>query len=108
MFDPTSDSGLFSDVRQDFLFACCLHGLVMESNIESLLGETPMQTLPSSGRHEKDQLVSQFLTEPDRIETYVGELEDMNGNVGAIAMAISEVWVAVKRLQSRAKYLRLF
>jgi mediator of RNA polymerase II transcription subunit 5 len=98
MFDPTSDSGLFSDVRQDFLFACCLHGLVMESNIESLLGETPMQTLPSGGRYEKNQLVSQFLTEPDKIETYIGELEDMNGNVGAIAMAISEVCCNVEDL----------
>ncbi|KAI9848198.1 MAG: mediator complex subunit [Sclerophora amabilis] len=91
MFDPSSETTMFSDVRQDFLFACCLHDLIAEASIERLLGEVPMQTLPQGGRYQKDELVSQCTMDPDRVEGLLAELEGIDGNVGAVADAITEV-----------------
>lgn len=92
MFDESSSGNMFSDsVRQDFCFACCLHGLIAEESIERLLGEIPMQTLPAGGRYTKDDLVEQCLSDHERAETLLEELEHMDGNVGAVSQAITEV-----------------
>ena len=90
-FDPLSITGILSDARQEFLFACALHGLILESSIESILGDVPMQSLPESGKYVKDELVSQCTTNPARIKELVGELENMEGNSGEIAAALVEV-----------------
>ncbi|KAI9852775.1 MAG: mediator complex subunit [Vezdaea acicularis] len=90
MFDLT-DSNIIPDTRQDFLFACCLHGLVAESSIEQLLGEEPMQTLPSVGRYTEKELLNRCLVEPGKLESLVGELEDTTGNSGAIANTVTQV-----------------
>lgn len=83
---------MFSDsVRQDFCFACCLHGLIEESSIETLLGDIPMQSLPTGGRYVKEDLVQQCLSDPRRAEGLIDELEHMDGNVGAVSQAITEV-----------------
>ncbi len=91
MFDGLSDSGMLSDVRQEFLFACALHDLIAEESIEHLLGGTPMQTLPAGGRYVKDDLVTQCSMNPERLEELVGELERLEGNAGAISSAVVEV-----------------
>lgn len=95
MFDESSSANnMFSDsVRQDFCFACCLHGLIQESSIEELLGDIPMQSLPAGGRYIKDDLVQQCLSDPERAEVLIGELENMDGNVGAVSQAITEVCI---------------
>lgn len=90
MFDESNN--LFSDsVRQDFCFACCLHDLIPESSIEELLGDVPMQSLPAGGRYHKEDLVQQYVSDPERTEGLVDELEHMDGNVGAVSLAIAEV-----------------
>lgn len=93
MFEETSnDSDLLSNsVRQDFCFACCLHSLIPEENLPRLLGEVPMQNLPEAGRHVKEDLVQQCISDPEQAETLLGELERMDGNVGAASQAITEV-----------------
>lgn len=92
MFDESSHGNTFSDsVRQDFCFACCLHGLIAEDSIERLLGEIPMQTLPAGGRYSKEDLVQQCLSDPERTESLIEELEHMDGNMGAVSQAITEV-----------------
>lgn len=93
MFEETSnENDLFSgSVRQDFCFACCLHNLIPEENIPRLLGEIPMQNLPAAGRYVKEDLVQQCLSDPEQAETLLGELERMDGNVGAASQAITEV-----------------
>ncbi|TVY53481.1 Mediator of RNA polymerase II transcription subunit, partial [Lachnellula suecica] len=92
MFDESSNGNMFSDsVRQDFCFACCLHGLIAESSIETLLGDVPMQSLPANGRYVKEDLVQQCLSDPERAEGLIDELEHMDGNVGAVSQAITEV-----------------
>ncbi|KAI9658537.1 MAG: mediator complex subunit [Trizodia sp. TS-e1964] len=91
-FDNLNDGGVFTfDVRQEFLFGCCLHELIPESSIEILLGEIPMQTLPAVGKYIKEQLVLQCQTDPERIEGLLGEIDGMTGNAGAVAGAITEV-----------------
>ena len=91
--DPLSSQSfdMLSETRQDFLFACALHELVPEPSIEDILGDVPMQSLPASGRYSKDALVSQCMTDPSNIDRYVTELENTDGNSGAIAGAIVEM-----------------
>lgn len=84
-------SSVLSDARQEFLFACANHRLIPESSIERLLGENPMQTLPVGGPYQKDDLVSQISTNPERADQLIGEIESMEGNAGAIVGAITEV-----------------
>lgn len=93
LFDEsTSNNNMFSDsVRQDFCFSCCLHGLIPESSIETLLGDVPMQSLPTGGRYIKENLVEQYFSDPGQAEQLIDELEHMNGNVGAVSQAITEV-----------------
>ncbi|PBP18258.1 mediator complex subunit Med5 [Diplocarpon rosae] len=105
MFDETSNGNMFSDsVRQDFCFACCLHGLIEESSIEQLLGDIPMQSLPAGGRYVKDELVQQCLSDPERAEGLIDELQNMDGNVGAVSQAITEV---IARLCSNKETMSL-
>ncbi|MCJ1467584.1 mediator complex subunit [Pseudocyphellaria aurata] len=91
MFDPLGTSSMLSDARQEFLFACALHQLIPEASIENLLGDIPMQSLPASGRYVKNDLVAQCSANPTKIEEFIGELENMEGNAGEIAAALLEV-----------------
>ncbi|KAI1391543.1 Med5-domain-containing protein [Hypoxylon trugodes] len=92
MFDDTHNSNTFTDsVRQDFCFACCLHGLIPESSIEGLLGEITYQTLPQAGRYVKEQLVEECMGDPERITRLIGEMDNMDGNVGAVCEALAMV-----------------
>jgi mediator of RNA polymerase II transcription subunit 5 len=84
-------SSILSDARQEFLFACASHKLIQESSIEQLLGENPMQTLPSGGPYVKDDIVSQINNNHERAEQLIGEIESMEGNAGAIVGAVVEV-----------------
>ncbi|KAJ5745445.1 hypothetical protein N7520_010627 [Penicillium odoratum] len=90
MFSMQGNS-ILSDARTEFLFACASHRLIPESSIERLLGENPMQTLPVGGPYQKDDLISQINSHPDRADQLIGEIESMEGNAGAIVGAITEV-----------------
>ena len=79
------------DIRQEFLFALALHGLIEEAAIQGILGELPMMTLPASGRYNNEDLVSQCHHDPDRVERLLEEIESLEGNAGAIALAVVEV-----------------
>lgn len=91
MFDPLGRNSLLSEARQEFLFACALHQLIPERSIEEILEDVPMQSLPAGGRYVKDDLVQQYTSNPAKIEEYVSELENMEGNAGEIAAAITEI-----------------
>lgn len=91
MFDMLGKTGMLSEARQEFLFACALHQLIPETSIEGLLGDVPMQSLPASGRYVRSELVTQCTTNPSKIEELIGELENMEGNAGEIAGALIEV-----------------
>ncbi|GJC93840.1 mediator complex subunit Med5 [Colletotrichum higginsianum] len=85
MFDETRSNNPFTDsVREEFCWACCLHGLVRESSIETLLGETPYQSLPAGGRYLKENLVAECLADPERMQALIGELDNKDGNAGAV------------------------
>lgn len=91
-FDLLQGNASLADVRQDFLFACALHKLIPESRIEAILGENPMQTLTPESRYIKEDLVGQITANAERAEQLIGEIEQMEGNVGAIVHAIAEVF----------------
>lgn len=92
MFDMTNTNSSFHDsVRQDFCFSCQLHGLLSPAATENLLGDITYQSLPDEGRYVKENLVQSCLQDVDRTQKLIGELDNMNGNVGAAAQAIVEV-----------------
>ncbi|KAK4147148.1 mediator of RNA polymerase II transcription subunit 5 [Dichotomopilus funicola] len=86
-----ANSSFHDSVRQDFCFSCQLHGLLSQQAIESLLGDITYQSLPDEGRYVKESLVQACLQDVDRTQKLIGELDNMNGNVGAAAQAIIEV-----------------
>lgn len=93
MFDLSNDNrdSVTENVRADFCFACCLHGLISEDSINSLIGDMHYQTLPAGGRYNKDTLVAECMTDPERVQKLIGEMENYDGNVGAACRAVTEV-----------------
>ena len=79
-----------SDVRQDFLNACLLHGLLPTNAIERLLGEAPMQGPPET-KYAKNVLLSQCKVNFEKVNALIDELENLDGNAGAIVTAVTEV-----------------
>ncbi|KAB5563076.1 mediator complex subunit Med5 [Coniochaeta sp. 2T2.1] len=94
MFDISSAHNTFTEnVRQDFFYACLLHGLVSESSREKILGDITFQSLPGGGRYQKDVLVQECLQNPERMKELIGEIDAMEGNAGAVCQALAEVLV---------------
>ena len=91
MFDTTRGNSTLSEVRPEFLFACALHQLIPEDSIERLLGEMPMQTLPSGGRLLKNDVADQITANPEKADQLLTRMENMDGNAGAIAKAFTDV-----------------
>ncbi|KAH7033246.1 mediator complex, subunit Med5 [Microdochium trichocladiopsis] len=93
MFDLSNDNrdSVTENVRADFCFACCLHGLISEDSINSLIGDMHYQTLPAGGRYVKEALVAECMTDPERVQKLIGEMENYDGNVGAACQAVTEV-----------------
>ncbi|ELQ36809.1 mediator of RNA polymerase II transcription subunit 5 [Pyricularia oryzae Y34] len=85
-----SGNTLTEGTREDFLFACCLHGLIPETQIEPILNETCYNSLPTEGRLVKEALVQECLADPERTVQLVKDIEKCNGNVGAICVALTE------------------
>lgn len=88
--DMMGNNNSLSDVRQDFLNSCALHGLIPATTVERLLGETPMQGPPET-KFDKKQLLDQCKNNFDKVGTYIDELENLDGNAGAIVGAVTEV-----------------
>ncbi|KAI1155687.1 mediator of RNA polymerase II transcription subunit 5 [Nemania diffusa] len=92
MFDVMNNNNTFTDsVRQEFCFACCLHGLIPESSLVSFLGDITYQSLPQDGRQAKETLVERCIADPERIQDLVREIDNMDGNVGAVCQALIEM-----------------
>lgn len=88
--DMLGSNSSLADVRQDFLNACALHGLIPANTVERLLGEAPMQG-PPSARYNKQDLLKQFKDNFDKVTLYVEELENLEGNAGAVVLAVTDV-----------------
>lgn len=88
--DMMGSNSALANVRQDFLNACALHGLIPATTIERLLGETPMQGPPDT-KYGKKELLDQCKNNFDKANTYIDELDNLDGNAGAIVEAITEV-----------------
>lgn len=85
-------NGIVQDVREEFLFSCVLHSLLRSDNVQSLLGESLLSSPPDpSSRYTKEVLVDQCGSDSDRAIQLVDELEKLDGNGGAISLAIAEV-----------------
>ena len=106
-FEPFSDSSntspdmMFGDItidlRQDFLFACALHGVIGEQEIQGILGELPMSAMPSSGRYDYRMIMSECNVDPSRVDRLLEETEGVEGNSGAVVAALFEASKASPR-----------
>ena len=93
--DIMGGTNSLSDVRQDFLNACALHGHITTTTVERLLGEPPIQGPPAL-RYEKKALLDQCKNNFDKANTYIDEMENLDGNAGAIAGAVTEVRIHLR------------
>lgn len=100
LFDPyshntsTNPDMLFNtlvDLRQEFLFACALHGVVGEEDIQGIIGELPLGALPVAGKYDVGDLMNQCAMDPDRVERLLEEIEGVEGNSGAVVRTVVEV-----------------
>ncbi|KAF2709359.1 Med5-domain-containing protein [Pleomassaria siparia CBS 279.74] len=87
--DIMGGNNSLSDVRQDFLNACLLHGLLPANAIERLLGEAPMVGPPET-RYNKKYLLNQCKDNFDKVNMLIEELDNLDGNVGAVVGAVTE------------------
>lgn len=88
--DMLGNNSSLADVRQDFLNACALHNLIQANTVERLLGEAPVQGPPAT-KYLRQDLLKQCKDNFDRIITYIEELENLDGNAGAIVAALADV-----------------
>jgi mediator of RNA polymerase II transcription subunit 5 len=88
--DIMGGNNSLSDVRQDFLNACALHNLIPVNVIEGILGETPIQGPPET-KYVKGDLLKQCKENFERVTLLIDELDNLNGNGGAIVAALTEV-----------------
>lgn len=93
-----------SDVRQDFLNACALHGLIPASAVAGLLGETPMQGPPETRYNRKD-LLNQCKQNNEKVIMLIEEIENLDGNAGAIVGALTDVRILLKVIEVLANVL---
>lgn len=92
MFDESRSNNPYTEsVREEFCTACALHGLVQREHVERILGETSMSYEPSLQKSSKDKLVQDCLADTDKVQSLIREIEKMDGNVGAVCLAIVEV-----------------
>lgn len=97
LFDPythTSSSHpdmLLIDLRQEFLFACALHHVISENEIQVILGELPLGALPNHGRYDAQDLLGQCAMDPGRVYRLLEEVENVDGNAGPVCVALFEV-----------------
>ncbi|KAK6334336.1 mediator complex subunit, variant 2 [Orbilia blumenaviensis] len=90
--DPSLDNmlDLSSDVKQEFLFACALHRIIEESSVEIILGDVPLQTM-AKRRYTQEELVAECMVDADRVERLISEIEELDGNSGAIVGAVVDM-----------------
>ncbi|UNI19114.1 mediator complex subunit [Purpureocillium takamizusanense] len=92
MFDESRSNNPYTEsVREEFCTACALHGLVQREHVERILGETSMSYEPSLEKLSKDKLVQDCLSDSEKIQSLVRELDKMDGNVGAMCQALVEI-----------------
>ncbi|PHH81203.1 hypothetical protein CDD80_38 [Ophiocordyceps camponoti-rufipedis] len=92
MFDESRSNNPYTEsVREEFCTACALHGLVQREHLERILGETSMSYEPSLEKYSKDKLVQSCLSDPEKIQGLVREIDKMDGNVGAVCQALVEL-----------------
>jgi mediator of RNA polymerase II transcription subunit 5 len=63
---------------------------VQRENVESILGELSMSN-DTLEKYSKDKLVASCLSDPEKIQGLVREMDKMDGNVGAVCQALVEV-----------------
>jgi mediator of RNA polymerase II transcription subunit 5 len=92
MFDESRNNNPYTEsVREEFCSACALHGLIEREHVERILGESSMSYEPSQEKYSKEKLVQSCLSDPDKIQALVRDMDKMDGNVGAVCQALVEV-----------------
>lgn len=92
MFDESRNNNPYTEsVREEFCASCVLHGLVQRDHVERILGEISLSDEPSLQKYSKEKLVQDCLSDTEKIQCLIPELDKMDGNVGAVCQALIEV-----------------
>ncbi|KAG8631736.1 hypothetical protein KVT40_000876 [Elsinoe batatas] len=77
------------DVRQEFIQSCQLHQVISESTASAILNGAPLK-LPTGPRPNKQSLLQQLVSNPQKADDLVNELDRMQGDAGTISGALVE------------------
>ncbi|PNP48362.1 hypothetical protein TGAMA5MH_00646 [Trichoderma gamsii] len=92
MFDESRNNNPYTEsVREEFCSACALHGLIEREHVERILGESSMGYEPSQEKYSKEKLVQSCLSDPEKIQALIRDMDKMDGNVGAVCQALVEL-----------------
>ena len=91
MFDESRSNNPYTEsVREEFCTACALHGLILREHVERILGETSMSYDSSLEKASKEKIVEDCLASPHKLPGLLRDMEKMDGNVGAVCLALAE------------------
>ena len=87
-FGSTTD---FLDVRQEFLLACAMHGVIPEESIERLHGQPLARG--SSSRLSKEGIIMSYGNDVHKFSSLLSGTERPDGNAVAFVHAVAHVSV---------------
>lgn len=76
-------------IRQEFLLACAMHGVIPEESIERLHGQQPTQGSPS--RMTKEGIIMSYGNDVHKVPILLSGVERTDGNAVAFVHAIAHV-----------------
>ncbi|CAM1508468.1 Fc.00g053160.m01.CDS01 [Cosmosporella sp. VM-42] len=93
MFDETRSNNPYTEsVREEFCAACVLHGLIQRAQMDTILGDDMTMSYENTlEKLEKEKLVQNCLSDPEKIQGLVRDVDKMDGNVGAVCQALIEL-----------------
>ncbi|KAF4551749.1 Mediator complex subunit Med5-like protein [Elsinoe fawcettii] len=87
--DSAGINEVIRDVRQEFVLSCQLHQIISDGTASAIFNGTPPKP-PGGARPNKQGLLNQLISNPQKADDLVNELDKMHGDAGTISAALVE------------------
>jgi len=92
-----NQDAVLAEARQQFVYACALHGLISQGSIVGLLNGQVLANVPISIKLQKDILVAEHASDSRKLEFLISAMEKLDGNAGIVADSLIEVGCCIMR-----------
>ncbi|PNS20037.1 Mediator of RNA polymerase II transcription subunit 5 [Sphaceloma murrayae] len=90
--DSAGINDTIKDVRQEFVQACQAYQLISENTATAILGGAQLSKVPSTPRPNKNILIQQLISNPQKADDLINDLDRMYGDAGNISNALVEAF----------------